>query len=67
MHSAFSHHYIATGREAAPEGVSTLGNAQSFFGLTSKIPPLASMLNFDADVKKATARHQCENHLTLAV
>ncbi len=31
-------------------------------GLTSKIPPLGSMLHFDADVKnKTTARHQCEN------
>ncbi len=28
------------------------GDAQSFCGLTSKIPPLSSMINFDADVKK---------------
>ncbi len=47
------------------EGVFTLGDARSFSGLTSKIPPLDSMLNFDADVKKTTARHQCENRLTL--
>ncbi len=41
------------------QGVSTLGDAWSFSGLTSKIPPLGSMLNFDADVKKKIARHQC--------
>ena len=29
--------------------------------LASKIPPLGSMLKFDADVKNSTARHQCEN------
>ena len=29
-----------------------MGDARSFFGLTSNIPPLVSMLNFDADVKK---------------
>ncbi len=34
------------------EGVFTLSDARSFSGLTSKIPPLGSMLNFDADVKK---------------
>ncbi len=45
-----------------PKGVFTLGDARLFFGLASKIPPLGSMLNFDADVKKTTARHQCENH-----
>ncbi len=28
-----------------------------FFGLTSKIPPLGSTLNFDADVKETTGRH----------
>ena len=32
-----------------------------FLGLTSKVAPLDSMLNFDADVKNTTARHQCEN------
>ncbi len=32
--------------------VSTLGDARSFFGLASKMPPLVAMLNFDADVKK---------------
>ncbi len=42
-------------------GVFTLSDAQSFYELTSKIPPLGSMLNFDADVKTTTARHQCEN------
>ena len=30
-------------------------------GLTSKLTPLCSMLNFDADVKQTTARHQREN------
>ncbi len=30
--------------------------ARAFYGVTSKIPPLDSMLNFDADVKKMTAR-----------
>ncbi len=39
------------------EGIFTLGDARSFSRLTSKIPPLASMLNFDADVKETTARH----------
>ncbi len=39
------------------DGVFTLGDARSFSGLTSKIPPLGSVLNFDADVKKTTARH----------
>ncbi len=34
---------------------------RSFFGLTSKIPPLGSVLNFDVDVKNTTARHQFEN------
>ncbi len=43
------------------ERVFTLGDARSFSGLTSKIPPLGSMLNFDGDVKKTTARHHCEN------
>ncbi len=38
-------------------GVFTLGDARSFLAVTSKIPPLGSMLNFDADVKKTTARH----------
>ncbi len=35
-------------------GVFTLGDARSFSGLT-----------FDADVKKTTARHQCENRLKI--
>ncbi len=39
-----------------------MGDARSFFGLTSKIPPSGSMLNFDANVKKRTVHHQCENH-----
>ena len=30
-------------------------------GLKSKFSPLGPMLNFDADVKKTTARHECEN------
>ncbi len=37
-----------------------VGDARS---LTSKIQPLCSMVNFDADVKETTVRHQCENHL----
>ncbi len=41
-----------------------MGDALSFFGLTSKVQPLGSMLNFDADVKKTTARHQCNNPRT---
>ncbi len=53
------------GRSATTrQGLFTLGDAQSFFGLTSKILPLGSMLNFDADVNKMTARHQCENRFT---
>ncbi len=46
------------------EGVFTLSDAPSFSGLTSKFLPLGSMLNFDADVKKETARHECENPFT---
>ncbi len=46
--------------------VFTLGDARSFFGLTSKIPPLGSTVNFDADVKEMTARHQCGNRLNHA-
>ncbi len=34
-----------------PQGVFTLGDSQSFLGLTSKIPPLHSMSHFDADVR----------------
>ncbi len=38
------------------QAVFTLSDARSFltsaFGLSSTIPPLGSMLNFDADVKK---------------
>ncbi len=41
--------------------VFTLGDARSFSGLTSKIPPLGSMLSFDADVKKTSARHQVKS------
>ncbi len=43
-----------------PEGVFTLGDAWSFSGLTSKIPPLGSMLNFDADVKNVRASPMCK-------
>ncbi len=43
------------------KGVFMSGDVLSLCGLTSKILPLDSMLNFDADVKKITARHQCEN------
>ncbi len=45
------------------EGVITLGDARSFYRLTSRIPPLDSMRNFDADVKASTTGHQCENPL----
>ena len=41
----------------AGEGVFTLGDAISFSALTSKIQPLGSMFNFDADVKNTTARY----------
>ncbi len=47
------------------EGVFTLGDAQPCFGLRSKITPLGSKLNFDIDVKKMTAYHQCENCFTV--
>ncbi len=43
----------------------TLGDARSFSGLTSNIPTLGSMSNFDADVRKLTAHHQCENRLSV--
>ncbi len=33
-----------------PCGIFTLGDVRSFFGLTSKIPPLSFLSNFDADV-----------------
>ena len=33
--------------------------------LTSKIPPLGSMLNFHADVKIMTAHHQCKNSFSV--
>ncbi len=49
-------HFSSTVQPERDE-VFTLGDARSFFALTSKIPPLGSMLNFDADVKKSTARH----------
>ncbi len=49
------------GFDATHQGVSTLSDAWSFYGLTSNIPPLGSTLNFDADVKKTTTPHQCEN------
>ncbi len=52
---------------AHTEGVFTLSDAPPFSGLTSKIPLLGSMLNFDADVKNMTARHQYENRLRLRV
>ncbi len=40
------------------QGLFTLGDARSLFAQTSKIQPLGSMLNFDADVKNTTPRHQ---------
>ncbi len=45
----------------ATTGVLTLGDARTYFELALTIPPFVSMFNFDADVKKTTARHQCEN------
>ncbi len=48
----------------ARQVVFTLGDARSFSGLTSKIPPLDAILNFDTDVKRKTACHQCENGFT---
>ncbi len=44
-----------------PKGIFTLGDTRSLFWLIPKIPPLVPKVNFDADVKKPTARHQCEN------
>ncbi len=38
-------------------GVFTLDDARPFFALTSKIPPLSSMSNFDANVKERTPCH----------
>ena len=40
----------------------TLGDARSFSGLTSKIPPLGSMLNFDADAHHQREKsHSCKS------
>ncbi len=49
------------------QGVVTSVTRSRLFGLTSKIPPLGSTRNFDADVKRMTTRHQCEKRLTPAV
>ncbi len=43
---------------------STLGDARSFSGLTSKLSPLGSMLKFDADVNKRPCVSQCESITT---
>ncbi len=43
------------------KGLFMLGDGRSFSRLTSKVSLLVSMSNVDADVKKTTARHQCEN------
>ncbi len=43
------------GGPAGLKGVFTLSDAWSFFRLTSKISPLGSMLDFDADVNVKTA------------
>ncbi len=40
-----------------------MGDARSFSGLRSKISPLGSMLNFDADVKK---RRPCVTNMKTA-
>ncbi len=40
------------GAVPALQGLFTVGDARSFCGLTSKITPLGSMFNFDADVKR---------------
>ncbi len=45
-----------TCRLSQGQGVFTLGDTWSFSGLTSKIPPQGSMLNFDADVNKNRPR-----------
>ncbi len=37
-----------------------------FLRLTSKIPPLGSRKNFDADVKKTTERHHCDNRFNVS-
>ncbi len=47
-----------TGGQRNNKGFSHWVTRCHFFGLTSKIPTLGSMLNFDADVKETTA---CEN------
>ena len=48
-------------------GVFTLGDARLCFGLTQTIPPLGSMLNFDADLKIWPRITQCEIHHFLIV
>ncbi len=47
------------GAKRCPNGMGllTLGDARSLSGLVSTIPPLGSMLSFDADAKMTTARH----------
>ncbi len=44
--------------------VFTLRGARSFWGLTSKVPPLGFVLNFDAEVKTGPRVTQCENRVT---
>ncbi len=64
VHGARGHLQDGPQRHAARTGGQrecALGDAPSFWVLTSKMTPLGSMLSFDADVKKTTARHQCEN------
>ncbi len=58
--SAPFHGLSEASQQRGASGVFTSRDTWSFSGLTSKMPPLGSMLNFDADVKKMTARHQCE-------
>ncbi len=58
-----SHTHSLTSRSPSlPVGVFTLGDVRSFYGLTSKIPPLGSTLHFDTDVKETATRHR-ENPL----
>ncbi len=56
-------HLLSHLRTTHPTGVFTLRDMRAFSELTSKIPPLGSTVNFDADVKrqKDDVRHQCEN------
>ncbi len=45
--------------------VSVFGGGGSHW-VTSKVPPMGSTSNFDADVKNTAARHRCENGFSLS-